>query len=189
MTNWSTQAPPKTDFLLVFSLGLFFALRVTEKSSYVSATSNFLSQFNIYIYMETLFFPFKCNEWIIFLIYIWNYSWWTSSILKSISVGRHLKDILTLPKHYNGSNLATCRIHFILLSPCSLLKLSTGSRSSLTTKPLELLVFWGCIEWDFLMYLLRFWQLGRWLENSWCWALGSGSCFLFIILWSDVGSF
>lgn len=55
-----------------------------------------------------------------------------------IFLKRHLKYILTLPKNYN---LATCRTHFLLPNPCSLLKLSTGSGSSLTTKPSELFIF------------------------------------------------
>lgn len=104
-------------------------------------------------------------------------------------MGRHLKFIFNLPKNYNGSNLTTCRTHFLLPNPCSLLKLSTGSGSSLTTKPLELLVFWEYSEWDFLMSLLKVWQLEWWPENSWCWALRTGSCFLFIILLTGVGSF
>lgn len=49
--------------------------------------------------------------------------------------------ILTLPKNYIGSNLATCRTHFMLPNPCHPLKLSTGSGSSLTTKPWEWLIF------------------------------------------------
>lgn len=133
----------------IFSFVLCFELSYSG-NSYVSAASYSVSLLIVFCPSS----PSFCIWWMKYISYLWI-KVFLVFVIQNVSYGgwgKHLKYVLTLPKNYNGYNLAIDKLILNCQNFVNFLVLSTGSGSFFTIKRSELVVIWNHSECDPLTF-------------------------------------